>query len=216
MKKNIILIFTTFLYTISVAQSLNPTFGFGGRAGLNISQFNDNFGGGSSAYGANVAGIGVMNFGKYGYTSLIGELVFNQKGGTNRASGENRIYNIDIPVLFRFTKSIKENIPVKLFFNAGPYAGFMLARNVKPDSNSYAQDFKENFVEAGLCLGAGFIYPLGPGSVFLEGKYAFSISNVVQNSYERNRLTSISIGYIYQLAGKTQEQKDKKIDGGFE
>ncbi|MFN0049877.1 MAG: porin family protein [Cytophagales bacterium] len=216
MKRNIIAAFALLFAAGIQAQSSNPSFSLGAKGGINIAFFADNFSSGTSNIVGNAGAVGVMNFGKNGFTSLIGEILFNQKGGTNQSSGLNEINNIDIPILFRYSKTIKEDFPMKLFFNAGPYVGMMVSRKKSDEPQYFAKDFKSNFLELGLCAGLGGMYPIGPGSVFLEFRYGFSVTNIVPQSFERNQISSISIGYLYHLQGKSQEEKDKKVDGGFE
>jgi len=217
MKKIVAFVFIILIVFTSFSQGTRPSFGIGGKGGVNISYFADNFSVGQSAIGANVGAVGIMNFGANGTTSFVAEILFSRKGGANRASGKNEISAIDIPILFRFSKSIKEEIPLKLFFNAGPYIGVNFSRKVTGELPlNYAKDFSTNFLELGLCAGVGVSYPIGPGALFLEGRYAFSITNVVPKSLENNRITSITLGYVYYLQGQTEEQKDKKIDSGFE
>lgn len=205
-----------FLVAENIFAQGGMSFGVGAKGGVNIAFFADNFSSGTSTVVANAGAIGVMNFGKNGNSALVAELLFNQKGGTNKASGQNQISNFDLPILYRYSTSIKQEFPMKLFFNAGPYFGVVLARKTTSTEANYAKDFKSNFLEMGLCGGLGATYPIGPGNVFLEFRYGFSITNIVPLSSERNQVSSISLGYIYNFQAASQEDKDKKIQGGFE
>jgi len=217
MKKSIILSITILLIKAAFSQGSNPNFGIGGKAGLNITYFPDNYSIGQSSTGANAGIVGVMDFGKTATTSLVAEILFNQKGGTNRVSGRNQISAIDIPILFRFSKAIKDELPLKLFFNAGPYIGLNFYRkSIGEVPLNYAKDFTSNLLELGLCGGLGVMYPIGPGVLMVEFRHGFSLTNVVPKSLESNQITSFSLGYIYYMKGQSQEKKDKKIDAGFE
>lgn len=209
--KKYLLSFTIFYISCAQisAQGVNPTFAVGGKVGPNFSTITDNFDKQDSKIGFHVGVVGVMGFGKNGNSSLIGEILLNQKGGKNSVSGDNTIYGLDLPIMYRYTKTLKENLPLKLFFNAGPYVGMLLSRSATVKTSQQIGEF-------GFCGGGGLIYPLSIGQIFLEGRYSFALTNVVPETFERNRFTSISIGFIYNIKGKSQEDKDKKIDGGFE
>ena len=198
------------LFCIKVnAQSSNPSFAVGGKLGPNFSTVADNFDNPQSKVGFHIGAVGVMGFGKNQNSSLVAELLFNQKGGKNTASGNNSISALDLPILYRYTMSIKEELPIKLFFNIGPYVGATLSRSADIKTN-------QSFAEFGIAGGGGLFYPISVGTIFLEGRYALSLTNLVPQTLERNRVGSISVGFIYFLKGKNQEEKDKAVEGGFE
>jgi hypothetical protein len=193
--------------------------GFGGGVGVNFASLNSSFDyGNKSKTGFHIGAIGTMAIGKNDNLFLVGGFDFDQKGGTNVVSGTNSTFYLGIPVLIRYTFSPKQDFPLKIFINTGPYIGMLLGRSV---SNPLATSSSENsnsasFFETGLAFGGGVLYPLGNGNLFLEGRQSFALSSLVKNSLQRNQMFTISAGYIYLLGAKSQEKADKTIDSGFE
>lgn len=209
--------FLLFFFIANFTYSFNPSLAVGGKLGLNAARLSDNyFGGKKSRYAMHMGGVATMGVGKFENLFLVGEFLFNQKGGINLASGENRISTLDLPILIRYVAPIKKDFPLLFFINTGIYTGAIITRKVAGDADNYAAKFRRNYAEFGMCIGGGIYYPAGPGNVFLEARYAFGLTNVVSLSYERNRLTSFSIGYLYNLKGKSQEEIDKNVQSGFE
>jgi hypothetical protein len=208
MRKIIAVIIVFFCIKVG-AQNANPTFAVGGKLGPNFSTVVDNFDNASAKAGIHIGAVGVMGFGKNGNSTLVAELLFNQKGGKNQVSGNNNVLALDLPILYRYTMVIKQDFPLKAFFNVGPYVGATLSRKADNKTNQRIGEF-------GIAGGGGLFYPISIGTLFLEGRYAISLTNMVPATLERNRVTSISVGFIYALKGKSQEQIDKTIDGGFE
>ena len=209
----------TSLFILLLIPNIQGQISVGGRVGANISNVatNGTTGNEKSKTGFHVGVIGSMPISKSGKLSVVGELVLNQKGGVNFVSGTNSSFYIELPVMLRYAFSITESFPMKVFINGGPYIGVMASRTADggPDLKSPNKD-ASNIMEFGLAGGGGLMYPLGPGSLFVEARHTFGLTNMVSSTLERNYFTSISIGYLYMLAGKSQEDQDKTIQGGFE
>jgi hypothetical protein len=209
MKHFVLIISLSMLSSLAHAQ-----LAVGGKAGVNIANLAANQPIGAeiqeSKIGFNVGAVGSLGIGSSGKLFGVGELNFNQKGGKNGVSGTNSLGYLELTALLRYTIGFGEKVPFKLFFNAGPYFGIKTGR--KADIAAY----NSNIAEFGLSGGGGIMVPVGNGNIFVEARYSFAVTNLVPQTFERNRVTSISIGYLYTLKGKTEEAKDKGVQGGFE
>lgn len=207
MKKLIIFTLAILSYHFTHAQ-----IAIGGKAGVNVSNViaNQSSSNDQSKIGFNVGAVGSIGIGSSGKLFGVGELNFNQKGGTNKVSGTNNLGYIELAALLRYTIGFGEAFPLKLFLNAGPYLGIKTGRIA--DSTNY----NSNVAEFGLGAGGGLMIPVGPGNLFVEARYSVGLTNLVTQTLERNGVTSFSIGYLYTIKEKSTETQDKGVNGGFE
>ncbi len=85
---------------------------------------------------------------------------------------------LEVPLFLKIT--FGENI--RPYILAGPTVGFLLNSEIKGEVSGLT--FKADLnnilkrIDFGIGLGAGVSFPLGKGSVFLEGRYTFGLSNI--------------------------------------
>ncbi|MDX2190390.1 MAG: porin family protein [Bacteroidota bacterium] len=189
----------------------------GGKIGVSIANVATNVSDPNAKSKIGVNGGFVFAYGiGNGKISFVGELLFTQKGGNNIVSGDVNRFYIEIPAMLRYGFSIVESFPLRIFINAGPYLGLGFGQRSGGDAYYNKDAGSTNVMEMGVAAGGGFMYPAGPGNIFVEGRYSYALTNLVNKTLERNEYTAISAGYLYTLKGKSQEEKDKTIAPGFE
>ncbi|MDX2196294.1 MAG: outer membrane beta-barrel protein [Cytophagales bacterium] len=190
----------------------------GGRVGVNFASVtaNEFTAMDKSKTGINIGAIGSVPMGKTGKLFGIGELVLNQKGGSNNVSVNNSMVYLEFLPMLRYIISIKDNFPLSVFFNAGPYFGIKFGRSFVPAAASETE-IKTNTFEFGGGAGGGVMYAVGnSGSIFVEYRHQFALSSLSGTTHERNQLHALSAGYLFHFTAKTQEEVDKGVKNGFE
>lgn len=164
-----------------------------------------------------------------GFFSLQPELLYIQKGiGYNQTEtnggieanvkGKIRVNYFELPVLAKISFGGES---VKGYVNAGPSLGYALSRKMKGTASvqGQSQDFDEkmdfdseddNRLDLGLQFGGGVSFQAGPGSIVLDLRYGYGLSNMAKtpegedkSDYKsQNRAIAISVGYAIPLGGK--------------
>lgn len=215
------------IFLMSIKAS-NAQVGIGVKGGLNLSKLsmkedadsgvkNDFSMGG--AYGL------IFNFKVNDVFSLQPELLYSTQGSAMSASllglefKLKQILNyIQVPVLGKLSFG-SEN--VRFFINAGPYVGYMLSAKVKAEAlgqeNEEKVDFSDpdvkesaNRLDVGVAAGLGIAFKVGPGDIFVEGRYNLGLMDINKGDqtkvtgYEaqKNRVINFSAGYIFFFGGK--------------
>ncbi|MFN7118281.1 MAG: porin family protein [Saprospiraceae bacterium] len=136
------------------------------------------------------------------------EVVFLQKGYKNTIEDDG-IYErklmmnyLEVPVLAKWRIG-SETIKAQLLL--GPTFGYALDGTVKANGEKTDLDLDDvTRLDIGVLFGAGFDIPLGPGSVFVDGRYGLGITNLnnaanADDFHWHNRTISVGVGYIYRI-----------------
>ncbi|UCF05814.1 MAG: PorT family protein [bacterium] len=139
------------------------------------------------------------NFAITDVISIQPEVLFMMKG-TKSSVLENTGYHftyIDIPLLARFSVPTEGSL-VPSFFG-GPYLGFLMSATA--ERALVEEDIKESLKDTdyGLVFGAGLDYRVGDGHVFLDIRYSFGLTTIVDEGDEDAKNTGIMfmLGYGY-------------------
>ena len=200
-----------FLFIIGAffATTANAQFGFGVKGGVTVSSMNiDVFPDTATdfTYGYN-AGI----FFRFG-SSLFAfqpEIMFVSRGAqlNDKSSDWYQQFNmnyIDVPLLLRIGVDLKV---VELYFNLGPYVGYMMSAKVKDRTfneetnqwvkNDYSYDFNNSAIESrwdgGVVMGVGARILM----VIFEVRYNTGLVNVGDNSVynsSKHKYLNVSLG----------------------
>lgn len=149
--------------------------------------------------------------------SVVPELYFAVKGGTlkenNPLTGSKstlRVNSLEMPVLARLHCK-------KLYFNAGPYAGYNVGGRLKIDGTntspetttkvsfgSASADFK--LWDFGIQAGAGYNFNLKESILTLDVRYGYGLVNISRDIERYNRMLNISV-QVSRPNRKTAKQK---------
>jgi len=123
---------------------------------------------------------GVLDLGLTKNVALRLEPMYLQKGSKvedfGREIGKEKWSYIEAPVLFKLALGAKATRP---YLVAGPTIGYLLS--AKYSSATGENDIKKYFrnFDFGLAFGTGVSFPVGNNSIFLEGRYASGLSNIL-------------------------------------
>ncbi len=158
------------------------------------------------------------------FFSLQPELLYVQKGYRFNESGENvkSIFNyVDLPILLKINFGTET---VKAYVNAGPSFGYWLGGKLKSgddeakikfgDSNNQTNDEITldkndwNRLDIGLQFGGGVGLGVGPGSVLLDARYGFGLTDFlnVDNATDsanksKHNVFQFTLGYAIPFGG---------------
>lgn len=151
-----------------------------------------------------VAGLGI-NFPitSDNFFSIQPELLYVQQGFRSTAGNYNLNY-LSLPLLLKVNFGM-ENVPI--YVNAGPAFGYALNGSGRNGNNEFnISDL--NRLDIGLQFGGGVGVKAGPGSVLLDARYGFGLTNIsnldgVPDSQNKSRNNSImfTLGYAIPLGG---------------
>ncbi|WMJ72179.1 porin family protein [Cytophagaceae bacterium ABcell3] len=156
-----------------------------------------------------------------GQGDLIG-YIRSEDGLTESGVINTRINYLSIPVL---AKARFGSEKFGFFINGGPYIGYALSgrfreshtlegfgfrHNIRDEGEI---DFKEDGLKRfdfGVTLGTGVMFKVGPGDIFVEGRYSYGLMDITDWDGERpegesplrNRYFTVSAGYIIPLGGR--------------
>lgn len=137
---------------------------------------------------------------------------------------EAKLNYLLVPVLAKFSWRIVHNKPLKVYLDAGPFAGFLLSAHqvtsgssmvyldqqgqqpISPgpqpfDSNNNIQDQLNTF-NLGVSGNVGFQYGAGRSRIFIEGggNYGFlNIQKGTANGKNHTGAATVAIGYAYSI-----------------
>jgi len=196
----------------------------GGKAGLTLSRVNFNPSVPQVLLPGAMAGV-TFRYIEEKHFGLIAELNMEQRGWKETFddadySFRHRFTYLQLPIM---THIYFGNQRVKVFFNAGPEVGIMIADGVNSnfdykeaagiqyfDENSrhieqYTLDIKNRF-DYGISAGVGMEVNLNRrGSLLLEGRFYYGLNDVFSNhksdtfSGSSGMCIMVSLGYLYRL-----------------
>jgi hypothetical protein len=162
-----------------------------------------------------------------GFFSIQPELLYIQKGfglkGTDTSTGytvtfdtDNHFNYLELPVLAKISFGSET---IKGYVNAGPSIGYALSGKTKGTATiqGQSQNIDEkadlsagNRADFGLQFGGGIGFQAGPGSILLDLRYGYGLSNLEKESSgsssgdnkSQNRVIAVSVGYAIPLGGK--------------
>ncbi|WMJ72031.1 porin family protein [Cytophagaceae bacterium ABcell3] len=210
------IIFTTALAVLSFfsGYKADAQFSLGARAGLNFSTFSGELPDDidrrwvvGPKFGA------IVNYGFTDVFSIQGEINYSMQGGQTMRyptieDERMALGYINVPLLAKFTFG-DENF--RYFVNAGPYAGFAARGRLLGDDYSEVVSTYDAPVyrrDYGFAVGAGVMYPMGPGNILFEARYTHGIFDVMVRDGVRpnetpegvdprqTRVIHLSVGYL--------------------
>lgn len=139
-------------------------------------------------------------------------------------NSEAKLNYLLVPVLAKFSWGISRNRPLKIYADAGPFAGFLLAAHqvtkgssiiyldqqaqqpISPGPQSFDanNDIKDqlNTFNFGVSGNVGFAYGAGRSRIFIEGggNYGFlNIQKGTANGKNNTGAATVDIGYAYSI-----------------
>jgi hypothetical protein len=209
-------------------ETTNAQVGIGVKGGLNLSKLSfkeDAASGLTNKFLLGGAGGLVFNFKANDLFSLQPELLYSSQGTELGATlfgvgfSMKTIFNyFQLPVLAKLSFG-SEN--VRGFVNAGPYVGYLLSAKVKSSAMGQEEEEKIDFSDPstkesanrfdfGIAGGLGVAFKVGPGDIFVEGRYNLGLLDISKGDvtkepdYEptKNRVINFSAGYIFFFGGK--------------
>lgn len=140
---------------------------------------------------------------------------------------EAKLNYLLVPVLAKFSWRISHKTPLKIYVDAGPFAGFLLSAHqvtngssmvyldqqgqqpISPgpqffDANNDIQ-YELNTFNFGVSGNVGFVYGAGRSRIFIEGggNYGFlNIQKGTANGKNNTGAGTVDIGYAYQSENK--------------
>ena len=193
MKKVILL--TAILMTgfAASAQTWSDDVQFGVRGGLNFSTVTgddfDSPDGRTSFYAGLLAELPLSDL-----VSLQPEVFYSAQGYDVSSGAVDSSYNLDyvqVPVL------LKVYLIDGLNLQAGPQFGFKVNEDIDFDTNQGTLDFDTDAVNTfDFQLSAGAEYKLF-SKIFVQARYTYGFTDVIDNVEARNSVVSAGIGYIF-------------------
>ena len=175
------------------------------KAGISLSNinFDQDLAGQKSKLGY-VAGLGV-NFPLTAdrFFSIQPELLYIQQG-TRATAGDFDLNYVQVPLLLKISFG-EENLPI--YVNAGPSFGYLLNTPMASFSNLTFNNPKK--LDIGLQFGGGVGFGLGPGSLLLDARYGFGLTDLRNESgaadsfnKSKNNVFQFTLGYAIPLGGQ--------------
>ena len=126
---------------------------------------------------------------------------------------QKRINYLELPFLTHIYIGKKK---FRMMFDLGPYFGYALSAremitNVdtgEKTSNDITFDKdRDNRLDYGLIIGAGFEYRMSKGAVFAEARYTFGLGNISKEKTDaselsQNRVIAVQVGYLVYFGKK--------------
>ncbi len=147
-----------------------------------------------------------------GFLSIQPELLYIQKGvgaKSGNTTADVHINYLELPVLVKISFGSET---IKGYVNAGPSIGYALSGKTKIGSTTSKITFDDtdNRTDFGLQFGGGVGFQAGPGSILLDLRYGYGLTNTSKtpsggNSSDyksQNRVVAVSVGYAIPLGGK--------------
>ncbi len=149
---------------------------------------------------------GIVEIGLSKNFAIQPELVFIQKGGSGKNEGEDVLFNhIDFPLLAKFKYGSEY---FNVYAAAGPTFGYALSGK-NGDYKFKDEDWEGyNRFEIGASLGGGLGMNLKKGTAFVDVRYLFSLSNLMDiedaelegiDITAKHRGVGLTFGYLHRL-----------------
>lgn len=160
-------------------------------------------------------------------TKLVGKeyiYSFTMPDGTTYSStspaGEAilQLNYFQIPILTKISIGSEK---VRGFINVGPYLGYLLSGKEKNSSQGKEREEKIDFddattketinrIDLGVSGGLGIAFKVGPGDIFVEGRYNLGLIDIIKGEVRKqiyyeaiyNRVINFSAGYIFFFGEK--------------
>lgn len=143
--------------------------------------------------------------------SVQPELLFVRKGAKYEFTEDGTAFEekvkldyLEVPVLLRYDLA-RPGGGIAPYFFAGPSVGIEVACNLSAEAEG--TDFEEacdeipgfgtESIDVGATGGAGVGFPAGPGTLFVEARYTFGLTNIDtrDESETKNRSGAVLVGY---------------------
>ncbi|MDJ1479881.1 porin family protein [Cytophagaceae bacterium YF14B1] len=153
--------------------------------------------------------------------SLQPEILYTQKGFAYTESEDGIDVDakhtwglIEVPVLAKYTFG---EDAFKFYINAGPSFGYVLNGKTKASGGGFDVNVdyefdsdSDNRLDIGVQAGAGISYEVGPGSIILDARYGYGLTNYIKTpdggdkaDYKsQSRTFAVTVGYSIPLGGK--------------
>jgi len=155
-------------------------------------------------------GGGFIRFGM-GRIGIQPELLFLSKGFSADAPGDDdvdlQLDYVEIPVLLHLPLSMGTSFAPYVF--GGPAFAFEVGCEAGNDAVTIDCDedgadlFDRKKTDVGIAAGAGLEFAMGPGSILLEGRYTWGLTNLNESDNEseslKNRSAFFAAGYSIPL-----------------
>ncbi len=152
------------------------------------------------------------------------EILYVQKGFGAESQGvdiKNYFNYIDVPLLLKVNFGGEA---VKAYVNAGPSFGYWLGGKIKADDEDLKIKFGDsenitadevtfdkddlNRFDIGLQFGGGVGFGIGPGSLLLDARYGFGLTNIYNiegapdsENKSKNNVFQFTLGYAIPFGG---------------
>jgi len=128
----------------------------------------------------------------------------------NQPEGQIRSSSIEIPLLIQYAFGNK----IQPSISAGLTMGYNLKSKIEFDLTGLnftgnMKDVTATF-DLGITFGGGVQVPVGFGTIFLEGRYAYGLAN------QRTTGTTTVISDVYQFDLQSDKEEDKYTNRGFQ
>lgn len=182
------LCFLTLLATLGLIQQTNAQdIQFGAKAGLNVSNFSGGDADRNSLIGFHVGFISEIPFSaKF---SLQPELLYSRQGSEAQDVLKVKVDYLAIPIMAKYYLADRFSLEV------GPQFSFLIndkgeyINSDLPDEDTDASNF-----DVGANVGLGFNLN---SNIFVQARYNFGISTVVENPDITNSVFQVSLGYKF-------------------
>ncbi len=151
-----------------------------------------------------VAGLGI-NFPitSDNFFSIQPELLYVQQG-FRATAGDYKVNYVNVPLLLKVNFGM-ENVPI--YVNAGPAFGYALSGSGTDGDNAFSLD-DVNRLDIGLQFGGGVGFGVGPGSLLLDARYGFGLTNLYNlegapdsENKSKNNVFQFTLGYAIPFGG---------------
>ncbi len=206
-------------------ETTNAQVGIGVKGGLNLSKLTIKEENGlTNSFLPGGAGGLVFNFKANDLFSLQPELLYSSQGTHLKTSlfgdfsSKLSTNYFQLPVLAKLSFG-SEN--VRAFVNVGPYAAYLMSAKTKISAMGQEEEVKVDFSEPsvkesanrfdfGIAGGLGVAFKVGPGDLFVEGRYNLGLLDINKGEdtklpdYKpmKNSVINFSAGYIFFFGGK--------------
>lgn len=190
--------------TAAFLSNLNAQLSIGAKAGINVANIITDDGYKKNGlenvilphFGA------MLEIGMGEHFALQPEANFIQKGFNNSVNDVKWQFNyLDLHLMLKYKFNLG---PLRAYVDAGPTAGYAL--NASKADNDVDFDLeKMKQAELGIAGGLGLGFDLGPGVLFVDGRYMMSLSNLNEDDSVRGTWRhagfDYTLGYLLRLGG---------------
>jgi hypothetical protein len=129
------------------------------------------------------------------------ELTYVTKGGKweiGGTSGDLSFDYVEVPILFVLPMGHGGGVQPNVY--AGPALAYQAGCKVSAGGISIdCDDADQKKLDLGLMFGGGLAFPMGPGSLLVEGRFTFGLRNLADDGTLRHRTGALLLGYSATL-----------------